>query len=180
MDKDVTMNPKKGNKQPKIRKKQPLKVVYITNPIKFKTSASEFRSLVQELTGQDSDLPESSTKFSAERCAGGYGGSQPGDAEAAKMALEADRNTVHALEDAREIGQHNVTINGDVSQGSDPASFWSFGGGVPQGPDLSSFGSFGYNEIYSPLMVEELQGLVDSSSSQEASHFDVFKRLESM
>lgn len=171
MDNEDTVNQKKGNKQPKIKKKQPLKVVYITNPIKFKTSASEFRSLVQELTGQDSDLPESYTKFAAEGCAAGSGGSQPGKTEAVKMALEADRDTVHALEDARKIGQHNVTIHDDVSQGSDPASFWSFGGGVPQGPDPSSFGSFGYNEIYSPHMVEEFQGLVDSTSSQEASDF---------
>lgn len=170
MDKDVTVNQKKGNKQPKIKKQQPLKVVYITNPIKFKTSASEFRSLVQELTGQDSDLPESYTKFAAEEAAGSSGG-QPGKAEAVKMALEADRDTVHALEDARKIGQHNVTIHDDVSQRSDPDSFWSFCGGVPQGPDPSSFGSFGYNEIYSPHMVEEFQGLVDSSSSQEASDF---------
>lgn len=40
----------------KIKRKQPLKVVYITNPIKFETSALEFRALVQELTGQDSHV----------------------------------------------------------------------------------------------------------------------------
>ncbi|KAG6411081.1 hypothetical protein SASPL_129155 [Salvia splendens] len=48
--------PKKTNKSPKIKKRQPLKVVYITNPIKFEASALEFRSLVQELTGQDADV----------------------------------------------------------------------------------------------------------------------------
>lgn len=37
--------------------KKPIKVVYISNPVKFTTSASEFRALVQELTGRDSDLP---------------------------------------------------------------------------------------------------------------------------
>ncbi|KAG6421622.1 hypothetical protein SASPL_118179 [Salvia splendens] len=45
--------PKKAHK---IKKKQPLKVVYITNPIKFETSALEFRALVQELTGQDAHV----------------------------------------------------------------------------------------------------------------------------
>ncbi|KAL2501893.1 uncharacterized protein Fot_35773 [Forsythia ovata] len=57
MDKLLTVNQKKATKQPK-NKKKPVKVVYITNPIKFKASASEFRSLVQELTGQDADMPE--------------------------------------------------------------------------------------------------------------------------
>ncbi|KZV27349.1 hypothetical protein F511_02458 [Dorcoceras hygrometricum] len=170
MDKDVTLNQKKGNKQPKIKKKQPLKVVYITNPIKFKTSASEFRSLVQELTGQDSDLPESSTKFAAD---GWGGGGQPEKPhEAAEIVREGGRSTVHALEDGRKIGQHNDC---DVSQESDPEPVWSFGG-VPQGLDPSAFSS----EIYSPQMVEEFRGLVDSNLSQEASHFDVFKRLDSM
>ncbi|CAA3026028.1 Hypothetical predicted protein [Olea europaea subsp. europaea] len=62
MDKLLTVNQKKASKQPK-NKKKPVKVVYITNPIKFKTSASEFRSLVQELTGQDADMPEYSPRF---------------------------------------------------------------------------------------------------------------------
>ncbi|KAG2671904.1 hypothetical protein I3843_13G013600 [Carya illinoinensis] len=37
------------------RSKKPLKVVYISTPMKVKTSASEFRDLVQKLTGRDSD-----------------------------------------------------------------------------------------------------------------------------
>ncbi|PRQ49774.1 hypothetical protein RchiOBHm_Chr2g0125651 [Rosa chinensis] len=40
-------------------KKKPIKVVYISNPMKITTSASEFRALVQQLTGQDADdLPD--------------------------------------------------------------------------------------------------------------------------
>lgn len=35
--------------------KKGIKVVYISTPMKVKTSASEFRALVQELTGRDSD-----------------------------------------------------------------------------------------------------------------------------
>ena len=35
--------------------KKGIKVVYISSPMKVKTSASEFRALVQELTGKDSD-----------------------------------------------------------------------------------------------------------------------------
>ncbi|KAI4300885.1 hypothetical protein L6164_034212 [Bauhinia variegata] len=46
-------------------KKNPIKVVYISNPMKVKTSASKFRALVQELTGQDAEFPPdlASTKF---------------------------------------------------------------------------------------------------------------------
>ncbi|KAA0034768.1 hypothetical protein IC582_022661 [Cucumis melo] len=47
-----------GKKQAKRSKKSTaadFKVVYISSPMKVKTSASKFRSLVQKLTGQDSD-----------------------------------------------------------------------------------------------------------------------------
>lgn len=35
-----------------------LKVVYISSPMKVKTSASRFRTLVQELTGRESDISQ--------------------------------------------------------------------------------------------------------------------------
>ncbi|KAL6009816.1 hypothetical protein ACLOJK_000245 [Asimina triloba] len=42
--------------QPKMkRKKKGIKVVYISSPMRVEASASQFRSLVQELTGRDSD-----------------------------------------------------------------------------------------------------------------------------
>ncbi|XP_027353060.1 sigma factor binding protein 2, chloroplastic [Abrus precatorius] len=46
-------------------KKKPIKVVYISNPMKIKTSASEFRALVQELTGQDAESPPDPSRFPA-------------------------------------------------------------------------------------------------------------------
>ncbi|KAJ6700132.1 SIGMA FACTOR BINDING PROTEIN 1 CHLOROPLASTIC [Salix purpurea] len=52
---------KKANKITKTKKKSTMRVVYISNPMKFKASnASEFRALVQKLTGQDSELPNPS------------------------------------------------------------------------------------------------------------------------
>lgn len=47
------MNSKK--QQAKRSCKRPLKVVYISTPMKVQTSASNFRDLVQELTGRDSN-----------------------------------------------------------------------------------------------------------------------------
>ncbi|GMI80378.1 sigma factor binding protein 1 [Hibiscus trionum] len=38
--------------------KKDLKVVYISSPMKVKTCASQFRALVQELTGKDSDVAD--------------------------------------------------------------------------------------------------------------------------
>lgn len=46
--------------------KKPIKVVYISNPMRVKTSAAGFRALVQELTGRDADP----SKFSPEDFAG--------------------------------------------------------------------------------------------------------------
>lgn len=44
---------KKGRKK---NDKKPVKVVYISTPMKVNISASNFRALVQELTGRDSDM----------------------------------------------------------------------------------------------------------------------------
>ncbi|GAU28249.1 hypothetical protein TSUD_118560 [Trifolium subterraneum] len=47
----------KGKRQTKRNKKE-VKVTYISSPMKVKTSASNFRALVQELTGQDSNVAD--------------------------------------------------------------------------------------------------------------------------
>ncbi|KAH0670659.1 hypothetical protein KY290_026046 [Solanum tuberosum] len=53
----MIMNNKKQKRKNDHRSKKPdVKVVYISTPMKVKTSASRFRSLVQELTGRDSDI----------------------------------------------------------------------------------------------------------------------------
>jgi len=49
------VNMKSGKRSHTKRSKKAIKVVYISSPMKVKTSASEFRALVQELTGKDSD-----------------------------------------------------------------------------------------------------------------------------
>ncbi|XP_020235985.1 sigma factor binding protein 2, chloroplastic isoform X1 [Cajanus cajan] len=47
------------------KKPHPVKVVYISNPMKINTSAAEFRALVQELTGQDAESPPDPARFHA-------------------------------------------------------------------------------------------------------------------
>ncbi|CAI8613851.1 unnamed protein product [Vicia faba] len=51
----ITKSKKKNNK--------PIKVVYISNPMKVKTSASEFMALVQKLTGQYAEPPPDPSKY---------------------------------------------------------------------------------------------------------------------
>jgi hypothetical protein len=58
--------------------KKPIKVVYISNPMRVKTSAAGFRALVQELTGRDADP----SKYSSDELAG-VGGAGAEDATAA-------------------------------------------------------------------------------------------------
>ncbi|KAL4290234.1 hypothetical protein GQ457_14G019490 [Hibiscus cannabinus] len=50
----------KGTKNTKKKSdsKKDLKVVYISSPMKVKTCASQFRALVQELTGKDSNIAD--------------------------------------------------------------------------------------------------------------------------
>ncbi|XP_057505537.1 sigma factor binding protein 1, chloroplastic-like [Actinidia eriantha] len=57
MDKLLSVHQKKAITKQTKPKKKPIKVVYISNPMKVKTSASEFRALVQELTGRDAVIP---------------------------------------------------------------------------------------------------------------------------
>lgn len=47
---------KKNTRRSKCKKD--IKVVYISSPMKVKACASEFRALVQELTGKDSDVAD--------------------------------------------------------------------------------------------------------------------------
>ena len=51
----MLVNREKEKRQKYLCPMKVIKVVYIAGPMKVKTSASKFRDLVQELTGQDSD-----------------------------------------------------------------------------------------------------------------------------
>lgn len=53
---DFMMSKKKGKNYKKKRSDSSLKVVYISSPMKVKTSAAKFRTIVQKLTGRDSDI----------------------------------------------------------------------------------------------------------------------------
>ncbi|CAH9102567.1 unnamed protein product [Cuscuta europaea] len=78
MEKPLSVQQKKALKQTKTTTKstKQLKVVYISNPMRVETSPSEFKDLVQELTGQDADVPDAS-KFPTEIQSPGTSGEKP-------------------------------------------------------------------------------------------------------
>ncbi|XP_052155162.1 uncharacterized protein LOC127773172 [Oryza glaberrima] len=59
-----------GNGKAAAAGKKPIKVVYISNPMRVRTSAAGFRALVQELTGRNADP----SKYSPRASAGDDGG----------------------------------------------------------------------------------------------------------
>ncbi|OEL35691.1 hypothetical protein BAE44_0003290 [Dichanthelium oligosanthes] len=69
--------------------KKPIKVVYISNPMRVKTSAAGFRALVQELTGRDADP----SKYSPDE----LGGVAGAGAEEATAAADLDCGAAHGL-----------------------------------------------------------------------------------
>ncbi|KAL7097736.1 hypothetical protein ACP275_10G162200 [Erythranthe tilingii] len=130
MEKLLTVNQKsRANKQilqTKTKKKQqqpppqPLKVVYITNPIKVNATASEFRALVQELTGQDADFSETA-RFAAAATADE---SEAVAVPPAAAAAAQEESTAHAVvaEGVAKLGQTNSDDVERNGSGSDPFS----------------------------------------------------------
>lgn len=99
-----TTKPKHRQNPQKSKKKQqqeatntPVKVVYIANPVNFSTSASEFRSLVQQLTGKDS--------YDSDNSVGGLEQHQESvvDSSHAPVEVKDPENIVVADHEAEEI-----------------------------------------------------------------------------
>ncbi|XP_052175844.1 sigma factor binding protein 1, chloroplastic-like [Diospyros lotus] len=84
MDKSLSVHGKKAPKHPKTKKK-PVKVVYISNPMMVKTTASEFRALVQELTGQEAGGTPDFCKY--RQIGSGCGGRR-------RLAMSTDKDAV--------------------------------------------------------------------------------------
>ncbi|KAL8215392.1 hypothetical protein R6Q57_004841 [Mikania cordata] len=57
MEKQPTLLKQEKGSQKSSKNKAPVKVVYISNPMKIKASPSEFRAVVQQLTGRYATCP---------------------------------------------------------------------------------------------------------------------------
>lgn len=90
-----------GNKKTKRNEKSDsLKVVYISTPMKVKTSASRFRSLVQELTGRHSDVSR-------------YMEANGADADFHEIARDDDRGLTKSNSSMRTCGESPTTTSSD-------------------------------------------------------------------
>lgn len=137
----VQQQQKKASKQPKAaanggKSKKQLKVVYICSPLKVETSPSEFRALVQELTGQDADVPDP-FKFPPSPSVGAGGGGQQLGAP--------DGNKIAATED-----DHSSEVGGLQQDGSSDAA---------ESSDLSSETA----PDYVPQLIENFPGIMPSN-----------------
>jgi len=86
--------------------KKPIKVVYISNPMRVKTSAAGFRALVQELTGRHADP----SKYSPDEEFGGLGVGDGGAAAAAAAASDLDFGAAQGLSPGRAAASSETIV----------------------------------------------------------------------
>lgn len=85
-------------------KRKSVKVVYISSPMKVKTSASRFRSLVQQLTGRNSDVSGGAANTYSE--------------EAVFDDRKRDSNSVNHVSDACKPAHHELSNDQQLSSSS--------------------------------------------------------------
>ncbi|XP_057718772.1 uncharacterized protein LOC130933236 [Arachis stenosperma] len=163
---------KRSNKQKKKNNnnnKKEIKVVYISNPMKVKTSASEFRALVQELTGQDAEFPYDSSRFK------GYGSDDDGDGD-------SNNNNTNNCTDKVGYDEVNDDTLVVVPPPPLPPSLL-----LPENPNYegkivgeggerggsSSIESFEpFDEVFTPQMIESISSFIPSSVYYESPQLD--------
>ncbi|KAK8482638.1 hypothetical protein V6N13_147377 [Hibiscus sabdariffa] len=124
----------------KAKSKKPIKVVYISNPMKVKTSASKFRALVQKLTGQDAELPDDPTKFTdTEEAVDDVGGNQRVPEATAKKGTTT---TDYHVEEVPDFDRQKYSAIGDDDNDRD----------VP-------FDAFNDDDVFTPQMIENFTGM---------------------
>lgn len=137
--------PTKRTTKPK--KNKPIKVVYISNPMKVKTSAAGFRALVQELTGRDAESPPHPSMY------GGGGGVHEtvDDEDCVKRNINGeniDHTLVNVMPSPLEVGSTNTIIS--VHHGQQQQQ--QLDDGVSS--MMETFEPF--DDVFTPQMIESL------------------------
>ncbi|KAK2652118.1 hypothetical protein Ddye_011974 [Dipteronia dyeriana] len=138
-------------------KTKPIKVVYISNPLKVETCASQFRALVQELTGRDSGLRDPTTKnyihtVDDATTAANQTVQAGRRLDAARTSVVVDDDQVHVV-DPSPTSDHVMMIHGQQYQPHSSDFYFE-----PFDHDLDSFSGI----LASPLFSESSH---ESSSS---------------
>ncbi|KAJ9180984.1 hypothetical protein P3X46_009161 [Hevea brasiliensis] len=144
-----SLQERKATKKSKANKKKPMKVVYISNPVKFKTCASKFRALVQKLTGQDAELPDPS-RFTDNDSNGGGGG---GGGRYVNNLTVPD----NASKTVDDLALEVPTVDLSAKQ-------------LPETPDAPPHPlESSFDDIFMPQMLQNFSGLLPSSLLSEYS-----------
>ncbi|KAK7290778.1 hypothetical protein RIF29_05459 [Crotalaria pallida] len=150
---------------------KPMKVVYISNPMKVKTSASEFRALVQELTGQDAESPPDPSRFQElgfQESGGNDGGGC--DKEGYNKMISDKWFVKIGHDDGDEKDQARV-----VTPQVDPNNnYYCQGQGeLLQASGSSSMESFEpFDDVFTPQMIESITAMMPDSVLYESSQVD--------
>ncbi|KAE9586300.1 hypothetical protein Lal_00000735 [Lupinus albus] len=141
-------NPKKKNLN---NNNKPMKVVYISNPMKVKTSPSEFRALVQELTGQDAESPPDPSRFQKP------GGDDGDHSTSTGYKLISDDWFVKIEHD----------VENDQAQVAprlvDPNSYCQGQGQLASGSSSSVESFEPFDDVFTPQMIESISAMMPDS-----------------
>ncbi|KAF5473198.1 hypothetical protein F2P56_009823 [Juglans regia] len=146
-----SVHQRKATKKTKTKKSsKPIKVVYISNPMKVKAdSASQFRALVQELTGQYSELPDP-TKF-------------PGTDD----DVGGQYQMVQVPDPVMKVGDDDYSP--EVPVLLDPGL---------EDHQPTQFEPF--DDVFTPQMIDGMSGLLPTSVLYESPQVDVLRRLDAV
>lgn len=128
------------------KKQGGIKVVYISNPMKVSTSASQFRALVQKLTGQDSAFPADPARFSA------VYSSSPNSSFIGEALPDSTVQNHH----------HDYAL--DLEAASSPTSYQEQAAGSSNSNDSKNQHEIElYDDLFVPEMVDNFGGLLPST-----------------
>lgn len=135
-------------------KRKPVKVVYISNPMKVKVTPSEFMSLVQELTGQDAELPADLSRFQNPDIDGAHQTSDSDNSSVTKStgSHESDHPLVMPQVDPI-FDNFEGQLGGSMEQGFDPFDHHVFAPYHQMMDDISAF--LPSTVFYEPDLVDE-------------------------
>ncbi|KZV47301.1 hypothetical protein F511_07724 [Dorcoceras hygrometricum] len=131
--------------------KDSLKVVYISSPMKVKTSASRFMSLVQQLTGKNSDI----TQYM-----------EPKDGKLSRTFIELDLNDRALVTQEETIDHHRYLSS--ISNSNDTTT------------SCNSTSSFFHDGLTTSQMEEQFAGIFASTSFRDSSLVDVLGSYHDM
>ena len=130
-----------------------MRVVYISNPMKVQTSPKDFRALVQELTGQDSELPSDPKRFEDRDSYDGGDGGRGGRGGGGDGGHQTDSdNSVTKIGNENEnmvVMQPEVDPNSGIEGQFEP-----------------------FDEVLTPQMIENISALLPASVLYESAQVD--------